>query len=99
MNKERLNLLKELTEASGVSGHEREVRDVLKKHLKGRAEVSQDRMGSIVFKKKGTADNPRIMIPGHMDELGFMVKCITEEGCLRFIRIRLTGSVKLAEII
>lgn len=85
MNKERTDLLRELSEASGVPGYEQEIREILKKHLKGLADVEQDKMGSIIFKKKGAHESPRIMIPGHMDEVGFMVKFITDDGFIRFI--------------
>ncbi len=85
MRKESIELLKELTEASGVSGYETEIKELLKKQLKGRAVVENDRLGSIIFKKEGAAKEPRIMIPGHMDEIGFMVKHITDDGFIRFL--------------
>jgi putative aminopeptidase FrvX len=42
-------------------------------------------LGSIVAEKIGDPDGPRIMIAGHMDEIGFLVSEITEEGYLKFI--------------
>jgi endoglucanase len=77
-------LLRELTEAPGVSGYEREVREIIRKHLKGITAIEQDRLGSIVCRKSGEAESPRIMLAGHMDEIGFLVKLITEEGFIRF---------------
>jgi len=77
-------LLKELTEASGVSGYEEEVRAVIRKHLESFGELSQDRLGSLICRKQGTAASPRILIAGHMDEIGFMVKLITKEGFIHF---------------
>ena len=47
-------------------------------------------MGSVIFEKKGEVSGtgfPRIMLPGHMDEIGFMVRHITEEGFVKFIPI------------
>ncbi|MFH1824582.1 MAG: M42 family metallopeptidase [Candidatus Firestonebacteria bacterium] len=85
MNKERLQLLKELTEIGGVSGYETEVKNVLKKHLKGLADISYDKIGSIIFKKEGDSASPKIMIPGHMDEVGFMVRFITDDGFIKFL--------------
>ncbi|OGS19438.1 MAG: peptidase M28 [Elusimicrobia bacterium RIFOXYA2_FULL_40_6] len=85
MDKSRLELLKELTEADGVSGYEVEIKDILKKRLKGLSEVEQDKLGSVIFKKVGTSEAPKIMIPGHMDEVGFMVKAITESGFVKFV--------------
>lgn len=79
-----MNLLKDLTEAFGVSGHESDVRAILRDRMQGYATVEQDRLGSIVFRRNGSVDRPRVMIPGHMDEIGFMVKLIDEDGFLRF---------------
>jgi endoglucanase len=84
MNKERLQLLRELTEVSGVSGYETEVKNVLKKYLKGLADVTYDKIGSIVFRKEGESSTPKVMIPGHMDEIGFMVRFITDDGFIKF---------------
>lgn len=79
------NLLKDLTEANGVSGYETQVRTVVRNYLKDLGEISQDKVGSILCKKKGTSDTPRVMLAGHMDEIGFMVKQITKEGFIKFI--------------
>lgn len=79
-----LDLLKEITDAPGVSGYEGEVRKVIKKYMEDITEIETDNLGSIICKKKGTSDKPKIMLAGHMDEIGFMVKLITDEGFLRF---------------
>lgn len=78
-------LLKRLTEASGVPGFEAEVRALIRGELEGIAAIEQDRMGSIVCRKDGTQPSPKIMLAAHMDEIGFMVKQITKEGHLRFV--------------
>lgn len=77
------SLLKELTEASGVPGYEREVRDIIRRHFQEFGEISQDKIGSLICRKTGNEQEPRILIAGHMDEVGFMVKYITKEGFLR----------------
>jgi putative aminopeptidase FrvX len=82
---ERERLLKELTEAPGVPGYEGKVRQILRRHLEGVAEITQDRLGSFVARLAGPPDGPRVMLAGHMDEVGFMVRQITDEGCLRFL--------------
>jgi len=87
MRPSTLALLKELTEAHAVPGSEEEVRAIIRKHMAPIAEIEQDRLGSIVCRKKGTAERPRVMLPGHMDEIGFMVKFITDEGFLRFTNL------------
>lgn len=80
-------LLKALTEASGVSGHETEVRKLVQKHLGPLGEVSHDRLGSVICKKQGEAAEPKIMLASHMDEIGFIVSHITKDGFIRFAAI------------
>jgi endoglucanase len=77
-------LLKELTEASGVPGYEYGVRLKIKEHLTSIGEIIQDKMGSLICKKSGDADIPRVALVGHMDEIGFMVKHLTDEGFIKF---------------
>jgi endoglucanase len=84
MSDETVELLRELTEAPGVSGYEQEVREIIRKHLQNITVIEQDHLGSIVCRKNGEAETPRIMIAGHMDEIGFIVKLITDEGFIRF---------------
>jgi putative aminopeptidase FrvX len=81
-------LLKELTEASGVSGFEAEVRAVIRGRLAPVAAIEQDRLGSIICRlsgASGASGGPRVMLAAHMDEIGFMVRLITEEGFLKFV--------------
>jgi len=78
-------LLKEITEASGVPGYEGDVRAVMRRHLKDVAVLEQDRMGSFIAKHVGDSERPRVMLAGHMDEVGFMVKLVTKEGFIKFV--------------
>ena len=84
MKEERIELIRELSEALGVSGYEQEVREIIRKHLQNITVIEQDRLGSIVCRKSGKTETPRIMMAGHMDEVGFIVKLVTEEGFVRF---------------
>ncbi len=77
--------LKEITEAAGVSGYENEVRGVMRRYLEDLAEIEQDRIGSLIGKHVGSSERPRVMLPGHLDEVGFMVRLITEEGFVKFL--------------
>lgn len=80
-----MELLKELTLARGVSGYEGEVRRIMTRELKQTSsKLVTDHIGSIFGEKEGTASSPRILLAGHMDEVGFMVKEITKDGYLRF---------------
>ena len=78
-------LFKELTEAPGVPGYEGEVRAIIRRHLEPLTTIEQDRIGSIICKKVGQGERPKIMVASHMDEIGFMVKLITKEGFIRFV--------------
>jgi len=79
------NLLKELTEAHGVPGYESPVRAVVRKYLEPLGKLSQDKIGSVICEKTGSSPSPRVMIAGHMDEIGFMVKLITKDGYIKFL--------------
>jgi len=82
---ELLQMLKEITEASGVSGYEKEIREVIKKYLRDYASLEEDRLGSLIFKKEGQNSYPKVMLSAHMDEIGFMVKSITTNGYIKFL--------------
>jgi len=80
-------MLKELTEISGISGYETEIRQLLRKYFTPLGQLSCDKIGSIICQKKGESEKPKIMLAGHMDEIGFMVKSISKEGFLKFTPI------------
>lgn len=82
-----LKMLAELTEAPGVPGDEGEVRRVIRRHLEPLATIERDNLGSIIGRKQGAAERPRIMLAGHMDEIAFMVTKITKDGFLKFIQL------------
>jgi putative aminopeptidase FrvX len=82
---ETLTMLKDLTDAKGIPGNEREVREVMKKYITPLAdEVTTDGLGSLIAKKVGKEGGPKIMVAGHLDEVGFMVTQIDDKGFLRF---------------
>lgn len=85
MDEQTLNLFKTLTELPGAPGNEHAVRKFMKEQLTQYSdEIVQDRLGSIFGIKKGNENGPVIMVAGHMDEVGFMVTSITENGMIRF---------------
>lgn len=81
--------LKNLTEKSGVSGNEKEVRDYIIYEIKDYVDdIYTDRIGNlIVFKKGKNKANKRIMVTAHMDEVGLMIKEIDSAGLLKFIPV------------
>ncbi|KMJ56988.1 peptidase M28 [Bacillus sp. LL01] len=82
---ETLTMLKDLTDAKGIPGNEKEPRDVMRKYITPFAdEVMTDGLGSLIAKKIGKADGPKVMVAGHLDEVGFMITHIDDRGFLRF---------------
>ena len=82
---ETLVMLKDLTDANGIPGNEKEARDVMERYIKPYAdEVYTDNLGSLIAKKTGDANGPKIMIAGHLDEVGFMVTRIDDKGFIYF---------------
>jgi len=80
-----LEFLKELVDAHGVPGFEEDVAQVMRKHMKGVGELSRDRLGSFICEKPGDAKGPKVMLAGHLDEVGFLVKSVTKEGFVKFL--------------
>ncbi|MFG6116470.1 M42 family metallopeptidase [Halobacillus sp. MO56] len=82
---ETLTMLKDLTDAKSIPGHEKEARDVMKKYITPFAdEVYTDNLGSLIAKKSGEANGPKVMVAGHLDEVGFMVTRIDDNGFISF---------------
>ncbi|WP_026392154.1 M42 family metallopeptidase [Haploplasma modicum] len=76
-------LLKQLSELNGVPGNEHQVAKFIKEEIKDLVnEVKRDNLGSVIGHKEGMG--PNILIGGHMDEVGLMVKSITKEGFVKF---------------
>jgi endoglucanase len=70
---------------AGAPGHEQRIREVVLREVKKLADkVSVDNMGNVTAFKKGKKDK-KVMIAAHMDEIGFIVTHIDENGFLRFI--------------
>ena len=83
-----LELLKRLSEASGVPGREERVRDILRPELeKAFDEVTTDVMGSLIAVKKNDG-RPRVLIAAHIDEIGFYVRHVDDRG---FVRVQNVG--------
>lgn len=82
---ETITMLKRLTDAKGVPGNEGEVRELMREYMTPYAnEVTVDGIGSLIAKKVGKEDGPKIVVSGHLDEVGFMVTRIDSKGFLWF---------------
>jgi putative aminopeptidase FrvX len=76
-------LLKTLSELDGIPTNEKEVTKFITSTLKDHAnEVKFDSLGSLIV-RKGTK-GPKVMISAHVDEVGFMVTSMTEDGFVKF---------------
>lgn len=85
MENETLELFRTLTELPGAPGNEHQVRKFMREQLSKYAEeVVQDGLGGIFGVKRGSQNGPTVMVAGHMDEVGFMVTSITDNGMIRF---------------
>lgn len=83
-----LALLERLTSLCSVSGDEKEVREFILSQLPSECEAETDNMGNlIVFRKGRTAPKNKVMLCAHMDEVGFIVTNITDEGLLKFTSV------------
>ncbi len=84
-------LLWKLTEASGPSGYEDEVREIVRAEVKPLAdEVTVDALGNLIARKrpaKKAETTKRIMIAAHMDEIGVIVSHVDRNGFIRFAPI------------
>ncbi|MCL1949229.1 MAG: M42 family metallopeptidase [Turicibacter sp.] len=96
---EKLQFLKEITDLNGIPGQEHAVGRYMKDAVKDVAdEIIQDNLGSVIAKKVGDADGPRIMVAGHLDEVGFVVHYIDDNGFVKFAPVGgWWGQVMLAQ--
>jgi len=87
-------LLKELSEARGVSGDEKAVRQIILDAIKDTVDEHRvDALGNLIALKRGKAlskakgsgkSRRKVMVAAHMDEIGLMIVQIEKEGSLRF---------------
>lgn len=81
-----MGLLEKLVDASGISGNEGAVRNlIIKEARKYIKDIKVDSMGNVVVRKKGL--RPAVMFTAHMDEVGLMVSAIKENGQILFSEI------------
>lgn len=82
----KFELLKKLTQAWGVSGREKTVREIIKNEIKDLVDdMFVDPLGNLIAYKKGidSAEKKTIMFSAHMDEIGFQVTHIEGDGRIK----------------
>lgn len=79
------DLLRRLSEAPGVPGREEAIRDLLSRELEGVVDsLETDTLGNLIaVKKTKKKKGRRVMLSAHMDEIGFYVRFIDDQGFLR----------------
>ena len=94
-----LDLLKKLCDASGVSGDEKEVALLIAEEIKEYCdELYFDKTGNLIaFKKGRKAPKETVMYAAHLDEVGFMIKHINDDGTLLFDQVGMASEVLLSK--
>nr|WP_320115481.1 M42 family metallopeptidase [uncultured Desulfuromonas sp.] len=89
MEQQHYDLLKEMSQTPSPSGFEQPIQRVIRRVQTSVAdEVRTDVMGNVISRLDGQGDNrPKVMLAGHCDEIGFMIKYIDEEGFIYFAPI------------
>ena len=80
--------LKALDSAFGVTGDETEVAEVLKKQMEGYYdEYTEDPLGNQIFVKYGKNRDKKVILAAHMDEIGFIINYIEDNGFARIMPV------------
>ena len=83
IDEKAIEVMREIMEAFGQSGFEREVNYLITKYMKEYAdEVIYDKLGYVAFIIKGK--DTKVLLAGHTDEVGFIISSITDGGYLTF---------------
>ena len=86
-----LDTIKKLTSVFSVSGHEQKISKVIEDEIFPYVDtVENDAMGNLIAFKKGLDSSKRVMIAAHMDEIGFIVTFIDDNG---YIRVHNMGGI------
>ncbi|MGD2050208.1 MAG: M42 family peptidase, partial [Chloroflexota bacterium] len=82
-------LLKQLTQANGVSSDEKEIRVLIRDLIEEVAdEWRVDSLGNLIVTKKGTGQSDlRVLVDAHMDEVGLMITGFDRDGTCKFMTV------------
>jgi endoglucanase len=91
MNKEPFDFLKQIEETPSVSGYEQPVARIVRKRMSKWADtIETDVHGNVIVGANTKKNLPRVMLAGHMDQIGLMVNYVTDDG---FIYFRSVGGI------
>lgn len=89
-------LIQKLTETYGPSGHEEQIREVIRAEVQTLAdEIQVDTLGNLIAVKKGQGGGKKIMLSAHMDEIGVIISYVDEKG---FLRVQPIGGLDLSTL-
>ena len=81
-------VLEELCLTPGLSGHEKLVSRLLKDKFESFGlDVTVDTFGNTYTRIEGKNSSKKVLITGHMDQIGFFVKYIDEKGFIKLERV------------
>jgi len=85
------DLIESFTQAYGPSGHEDQVREVIRAAVADHCDrTTVDALGNLIAFRAGSGESSnrrRVMLAGHMDEIGLIVTHLDEQGFLRFANV------------
>ena len=83
-----IDLLEKLCLIDGISGREDKVREFIVLRIKDKCDYDIDPMGNVIaFKKGKNRADKKVMISAHMDEVGYIVTYICDNGYLKFTSV------------
>lgn len=78
------DLIKKLTEVYGPSGHEEQIREIIRAEVEPLADETRvDVLGNLIVRKKGSDGGKKVMLAAHMDEIGLIISYVDKQGYLR----------------
>lgn len=83
-----IDLIKKLSNAFGVSSFEDEVIDIITQEIKGYVDsIEVDHLKNLIALKNFDSPRPKVMLNAHMDEVGLLVKSVTQSGYIKFVKV------------
>ncbi len=82
-------LIKKLVEAYGPSGHEDQIRDLVRAEIRSLPDyITVDPLGNLIAViKKNSKSGKKVMLSAHMDEIGVIASHIDDNGFVRFANL------------
>ena len=87
INMDYIDLIRNLSNAKGVSGFEDEAVAVIRKNAPSDVNMSEDRIRNLYMERKDNGDKPLVVLDAHTDEVGFIVQRINSNGTMSFLTL------------